>query len=574
MTVRHLTSAEIRAIADSSTAKVLLEERSTPSPGPLQPAVPIEPDMTTPDWESWWLPEPVAAWVDAVSECCQTPKVMAIAAALCAAATLVQGKARVRINEAWEEPLSLFWLVFSPTGTGKSSVLEKAKAPIQALQELRASELADEIQRCTNERARLKSQIERMRRATKAHKYTDGAQEHMQQLRELEHELGECEVPKAPRWLFDNINPTVIPRKMRHNLEAEGVARIAVLDAEGSFLDNLLGKHTGVVDVDPLLKGYSGESIDMVRTVSGQTDTSDTHIRSAHMTALLLVQPHFLDDIRAHPKLGSNGFLGRCLMTHLQPEPLATPYRRKRVPEAVQEGYARWLATLDALPHDTVFEMPPELQSELEAIHNRIEADRTTVKGAEGWCRRALGRICRVYALVNLATQTANLSAQTAQRADQGVGVRTCVRGIVDLNYITKTLYIQGLRTAQAIEPTRSPLPSLSRRALGWFCSALSALPGSKVTLSQIRRGLTIGKGEAERLCDALVETGHLKQGAEVRSGNNRLTVEYTILSTDPLGDPKPGAFLSLLPTGAELDESPASAPDASEYLGEEDFDT
>jgi hypothetical protein len=99
----------------------------------------------------------------------------------------------------------------------------------------------------------------------------------------------------------------------------------------------------------------------------------------------------------------------------------------------------------------------------------------------------------------------------------------------------------------------------------------LLCVAGSRVTLTQIRRGLTLGKGDAESLCNSLVESGHLEQSREVRAGNNRLTVEYIVRSTDPMGASKPAPFLAQLPTGAELDDE-LEPPPPGEYLGEDDF--
>jgi hypothetical protein len=128
------------------------------APAPVE-AIALEPEFTTPEWETWWLPDPVGRWVDACHVAYGVPKVMAIAAALCAACTVTQGLAEVEVRPGWREPLSLYWLVFSPN--------------------------------------RLELQIQRMRRAVKAHAYTEGAQEHLSQLRELEHQHAELTIPMS-----------------------------------------------------------------------------------------------------------------------------------------------------------------------------------------------------------------------------------------------------------------------------------------------------------------------------------------------------------------------------------------
>lgn len=526
-------------------------------------AVEPEPEFTSPEWETWWLPAPVGAWVEAVSAALGTPKSMAIAAAMCAAATVTQGKAWVEIKPGWREPLSLYWLVFSPTGSRKSALLRLATAPIKAMQDARARELEPEIRRASNEKHRLEQQIARMRRATKAHRYTEGAQEHLQQLRELEHEHGALVVPKAPRWLYDDINPTMVPRKLKHNLEAEGIARVAVLDAEGTLLANILGRHSGQLNVDPYLKGYSGDPIDMVRAVHGSENTADTHLDAAHISLLLLVQPHYLDKLRREGDLTANGFLGRCLMTHLDHNPEVLDWDAPEVPEQVQAEYGRWLATLAALPEGTVYAMPRSVHGELRGFHERLERDRIAANGATGWIVRTLGRICRILALSELS--------ETVRLSEPAAGDRARIRVISKLTYLISIIYTRGLAHARAVEPVSDPLARLSRRALRWLRQSDSVKIGSIVTVRALTRALTVPKDRALAVADSLVSDGYLEQLPEVRRANQTLTVSYRVLTLEPgRTDATPPVLLAV---SAELDEPAESAPEPADYLGDEDFE-
>lgn len=496
-----------------------------PGGGAIQRPHPIDPDAATDELESWWLPDPVRVWVDAVAEAYCVPKVMPIAAALCAASLLVQGKARVRINAAWEEELSLYWLVFAPTGMAKSGVMKAALAPVRAIQAGLEEELRPVIIERTNERARLEAQISRMRRANKAHRYTEGAQEHMQQLRELEHELSECEVPVVPEWLHTDCNPTVIPRLMAHNQAAEGIARVAVCDAEGTFLANLLGRHSGHLNVDPLLAAYTGDPIEMVRTVQGSKDLQKWRMASSHMVMCLMVQPHYLDKLRGHPELGDNGWLGRCLMSRVAGTVATTPFERPALSQDVVRGYADWLAQMATVTAGTVYDMPSELLPELERMHDAIEGISLLSQGAIGWSKRSLGRICRIFALIHLAEfhcRTVELSRPASE-----VLVR---EGIGKISYLYNTLYIRTLSQAQALEPTRHTLPALARRALRW-CDSKKV---RQCTLRDVQRALRVSKDDAVATCDLLCETGHLALVDEKKRSNQTLTLTYTVLSTDP----------------------------------------
>lgn len=541
------TTRKLAAMGPASGARVrhLAAVPSTTGDVPTGSVSPLEVPFKTQDMETWWLPEPVGLWVEAQHVALGVPRTMAIAAALCAAATLVQGKVEVEIKPGWREPLCLFWLVFSPTGSRKSALLKAATAPIRRLQQEIEDRLRPDIRDATNTKARLELQAARIRRTVKAHAYSEGHQETMNQLREIEMELAHLDVPMVPRWLYDDINPTVVPRKLRHNQEAEGIARLAVLDAEGTFLANLLGRHSGAVNVDPLLKGYGGEPIDMVRTVQGREETSDTHLDAAHLTLLLLVQPHLLDRINEHPELGANGLLGRCLMSHLESDATALPWDAPEVPQSVQDGYASWLASLGEIPPGTVWQVPKDCLPTLRAMHERLEADRLEGKGATGWTVRTLGRLCRILCLTELLAEPGLLAnvANVAKVPPPSDRARSEGIGKIKLDYLFLSIYIAGLGAAQAVEPTTHPTRSLAPRILRLSVATFASdAVGQSLTLRQIKRLLNVSREDALRGCEELVASGHFIQDAksERRNKNGTVTVSYIIACADPDAKPPP----------------------------------
>jgi hypothetical protein len=364
-----------------------------------------------------------------------------------------------------------------------------------------------------------------MRRATKAHSYSEGSQEHLQQLRELERDLLECVVPVAPKWINTDVNPTIIPRLMAHNLAAEGIARTAVCDAEGSFIANLLGRHSGNLNVDPLLAAYTGDPIEMVRTAPNSTTLQEFRMPSTHMVMCIMVQPHYLDKLRAHPELGDNGWMGRCIISQVGRDPFPTPFERPPIPDSLSEGYAEWIAQLATVREGTVFDMPAECKEELERMHRVIAEESSLSDSAAGWSTRTLGRICRIIALIELG----GFTVRTVRLSDTGPGGRAC--GVLKvLTYLFNTLYIQGLSQARALEPARHPLPHLARRALRWVLTVKRLT----VTLRDLQRGLTISKEDALATCDLLCESGHFELADEKRRGNQTLTLTYNVVSTDP----------------------------------------
>lgn len=530
---------------------------------PRAPTVvaPLAPEPEAIDWESWWLPEPVQRWVDAVATAYAVPRVMPIAAAMCAAATLTQGKVSVQLKPGWREPLSLFWLVFSPTAAMKSSVLSLARKPIEDIQDALARELAPDIRRASNEKNRLELQIQRMRRAVKAHAYTEGAQEHLSQLRELEHELGELVVPKAPRWIFDDINPALVLTKMARNLEAEDIARAGVLDAEGTFVANLLGRHSGHVDVAALLKGYTGEPVYKSRASRSSDVEVDTILPATFFSMCLLVQPHVLDHMRATPELADNGLMGRAIVSQAGGSPGLPPIDAPPVSDAVQGAYARWLATLHALPAGTVHDLSPHFAPGgiLRKLYAELDADLAKGQGAVGWTKRTLGRICRIMALSELS--------ESVRLSDGGAGVAR-TRGEIKIVYLYNTLYSRALTQQRALEPVTHPSLALAHRTLTWLRQSSGLTVGSELNIRQLCRGLTLSKDRVLTVCDELVESGHLEQLAPTVRGNKTLTVTYRVASLDPLGSEAPK--LRVVDPLPHQDSEP---PEPGDYLTDGDFE-
>lgn len=502
-----------------------------PNEGQPADAVPLEPEPVTPEWDTNWLPEPVAAWVNAVHTAYAVPKVMAIAAAMCTAASLVQGKVSVRIKPGWEEPLSLFWLVFSPTASMKSAVLSLATKPLYQLQDAIAADNAPALVASKRRKSLLEGRLKKI-----YGKYaTKGAisEEDRNDLVDGERELDQLVIPTSPRWLYDDVNPALVLTKMRRNLEStEKLARMAVLDAEGTFMSNLLGRHSGHIDVSALLKGYMGEPVNRTRASRAGDDEVDTVLPATYLTMCLMVQPHILDQIRGVAELSDNGLLGRCIVTELGSKASLPRWDAPPVPEAVQTEYARWLVNLNALPAGTVVDLSHHSRPGgiLERFYHTVGEDLGKEQGAAAWSKRSPGRICRLVALSELGSLS-----ELSDRQTGGASARA-LRGEVKISYLVPLLYSRALSSAQAREPHSDPLAALTHRTLRWLRQSTVLTVGSQITLRALIRGLTIKKEAALTVADALVESGHLEQLAPTVRGNRTLTVSYRILSLDPLG--------------------------------------
>lgn len=576
MTERHLTSAELRAKADAVTAKILAK-RPVPGAQAAAPASqrptaslpdlePIAESSVSPDLESWWLPDPVRDWVDAVAAFYGVPKTMPIAGAMCAAATVLQGKVSVEMVPGILQPLTLWWAVMARTGGRKSSVMKLAKAPIIAMQAAESARLKPDIIDRANERARLEAQISRMRRATKAHAYTEGSQEHRQQLRELEAELTACEVPIPFHWVYDNINPAMLPQVLERNLESEDqCARIAIWGEEGTFFANVLGRHSGTPMAETLNQGYSGSSLDSTRKIDGTRQLIDIHVPETFVSMCVFMQPHYRERLR-NQELADNGFLGRLLLSEVGVG--ARPKRGQVQPPSpeVLKGYADWLWRLAAIPAGTVYRLSDAAQALLDAHVEEVDQHAMADGEGQGWALRSPERIARLLAICALG-DVAHV-AHVAHVAPEPRGRHEDIKA----KYLISSLYSAYLREAQAQEPA----PPAPRRDAGdmWARWATSGIQvGEVVTSRQLRR--LKKRWSRERVLEAaheLIAMGILDQEqSPVRSGSVILKEVFRVVGTLA-----PTPALRLVPQpeepppDPELDDDP---PPASEYLGGDEFE-
>jgi hypothetical protein len=451
-----------------------------------------------------WLPEPIRLWCEAVSVALRVPRVLPVASALCSIAALVQGRSLVRIKPGWEEPLCLYWLVFSPTGTRKSEVLKRATAPVRYWQAEMAAKLEAEGIRARSRQKRLEYRRDRLQRQR------DLDENEQRQLDETLLELRELKIPKAPQLLDADINPTVLPRALDQNRAADGIARMAVLDSEGTFLANMLGRHMGGQAItDLLLKAYQGEPVDQTRKNPQTGELMRVQLPHAYLTLLLLLQPHHLEKLRGKPELSDSGMIARCLFSECDAQPLPDWNQEGDVPRHVQEAYDETLLSMTKAGLPEVVDLTP-LGDELGRHYaQHIARTRQAEGAAPGWYNRAFGRACRVIALCHLAG------------------------GKVDVGKIIGAIIGAHEQLARQVERPTIDLPPIARRVLEMAARS----PGQPLVVRAVMRTFTLRREQLQPVLDLLVDTGHLEQGEVRKHRGKEVVASYRVVSTCPEGE-------------------------------------
>jgi hypothetical protein len=489
--------------------------------------VPLTPEEEFVDWEVDWLPDVVRNWVEAQSDAYAVPRVMPIAAAMSAIATILQGKVWVEAKPGRKpEPLSVYWLMCSPTGTMKSLVLDAAKAPIKAI-ESAAVELAKEQAKVNRRtRAMLEGRIKKLRsmHASKGSLSDDQKNE----LTSSDEELYKLPVEKSAKWFYSNINPSLIPRKMADNEEAEGIPRIAVMADEDTFLRNMMGRHSGHADLEVVMSGYTGGAVEMTRKSVSSDATVDVRLDECYLTMLVMTQPHVLDWMRSNSVLADQGFWGRTIVTLLPRRPLP-PDDAPPVPEHVTAAWNRLIERLHAHRGPTVLKVPGSAWGErgaLRALSADARQDTDSGDGGEGYAVRAVGRVARFWALAEMARLMSD--DVSCQEASGPPGPRH--EGI-KINYLVHPLYYQGVTQAQALQPPTATLDGATHRALAWLRRQNGLTMGAEVTLRQLMRALTLNKSVVSAALDELIEHGYLEPGRQIANKGGKTTLTYRVIA-------------------------------------------
>jgi hypothetical protein len=544
--------ADVQRIADSAQRRVVPIRSGMAPQGTtvnVPDGAPVAPSTVSDDLESHWLPAPVRDWVDAVASFAGVPKTMPIAAALCAAATVVQGRASVELAPGVVVPLTLWWCVLARTGGRKSTVMNMAIAPIVAMQESEKRRLLPDIAAAENEIARLDAQIQRMRRATKAHAYTEGAQEHLTQLRELEASRRDIRVPVPARWIYDNINPAMLPPVLQRSVESDdGIARMAIWGEEGTFLANVLGRDSGKPVSETLNQGYSGSALNLVRKLEGSKSYVDVTIDRIFISLCVFTQPHYREKLR-NQELSDNGFLGRLLISECWVGPIPKEGTVSPPSESVLKGYTDWLVQLAQIPVGTVYRLSDAQRARLSRL--RDDADERVMAGedGQGWMLRSAERIAKIVALCGLSDvsenrvptaltdvfndygdigQVSELSELSEHPAHQTAGAREDI----DLEYLIQSLYSRYLAAAQAQEPASV---STTRDGLRQFrhIRQISKV-GDIVTSRQLSRVCSWRSDRAIAAAYELVEMGVLEVAEQpVARGRRTIKEVFRVVRLD-----------------------------------------
>lgn len=334
------------------------------------------------------LPGDIAEYVKAVAESTQTPVDMAGTAALAAIAVCAQGKYCIRGKPDWTEPLNAYFLVVNPPSERKSAVERSIVKPIDEYEKRYNLQHAGRV-----EASKMQKRVLERRQKAVEEQVAKGKAE-AEELDEIAQQIANFEEERPLQLYVDDITT----EKLVSVMGANG-GRAAIVSSEGGIFDTLAGIYTKNVNIDVMLKGYSGDPIRVDRV--GRESES---VLDPTLTILLMAQPSVLSEVMKNAAFRGRGLTARFLYS----VPVSFVGRRnfqsRSVPDALYQRYEQHIVNLledEYTDEPEVIVLTKDASDELAAFAAEIET-RLTGDLAEmsDWGGKLVGNTLRIAGLL------------------------------------------------------------------------------------------------------------------------------------------------------------------------------
>lgn len=365
-------------------------------PDPILPGTlrtpPIPPDV---------LPSWLADMARAVSASTQTPPALAVMSALAVLATVLHRRFEVApFGGDYTEPLALWTLSASPSGTRKSAVLNAMLGPLVRWEKLLRDRMRGEIAKVNATRAVAKKRIERL--------LVDAAKAKEPSEREAiraEVEREETEMPeeiRAPRLFTGDTTA----ERLQAMLVEHGERMAVHSDEAGIFLIMAGIYNGGAANIDVFLQGHAGTPMRVDR--AGRS----AHVDKPALSFGLMVQPDVMSEVAGSSRFRGSGLLARFLYA-MPASNVGTRDVRKHtpIPEEVAAEYRDYLFSLlqgvpgavEAPKVLTLSEAARDVWLDLAEEIERQQGEGGRFESINDWTSKLPGAVARIAALLELA---------------------------------------------------------------------------------------------------------------------------------------------------------------------------
>ena len=437
-------------------------------------------NLNLPSFPVECLPVSLKEYSAAVAKNIQVPIDMTAAAALAVAAICVQGKFEVNVKPGWNEPLNLYIVETANPSERKSPVVKAMTYPLYRYTKQYNEEQAVEISEYRTRHNILQAAVNRLTdQASKGKADTEEVLEKERELMELEKH------PVKPlRLLADDATPEALT-----SLMAENNGKMAVISSEGGLFDMAAGQYNDHVNIDVLLKAFTGDSI-MIDRKGRPSEQIDRPC----LTMLLTVQPSVLNTVMENETFRGRGFLARILYTLPRSMVGQRRFETEPVPHLVREGYEVLLNALLSIsvpefPEQIRLSKPAYLEAKqfAEALEKQLPDE---LEELQDWAGKYHGQVMRVAGILHCCRYDKDaakypIDLETMQAAER-IGeyflshakVAFQIMGLLDSKTVKDAKYI--LKRLETVNDNEISKRGLIRMCMGRFPNAEDMDPGLK----------------------------------------------------------------------------------------------
>lgn len=362
------------------------QEYNNPNPGWPEP-LPFS-KFTLTQFPVDALPSAIAEYVKAVAESTQTSVDMAGTIAISILSTCLQKKYRVQGKPDWTEPVNTYAIVIAPPSERKSSVLHMMIQPVNTYEVQYNREHAASV-----EAGKMQRRILERRQKAIEDKMAKGTAE-ANELEQIAKEIAEYKEEKPLQMYVDDITT----EKLVSIISSNG-GYASLISSEGGIFDTIAGIYTKNVNIDVMLKGYSGDTIRVDRI--GRESES---IMDPALTVLLMAQPSVVSKVLGNATFRGRGLTARFLYS--MPNSIVGE-RKYRSSVCTPEIYQKYEGLVVNMLQDEYAEKPeiitlsPEADQMLEDFANWLEPE---LKGdyweIADWAGKLVGNVLRISGLL------------------------------------------------------------------------------------------------------------------------------------------------------------------------------
>ena len=392
---KALAKSRAKSTGSKSSASPEMHSPAVHSPAAHSPASDIKwetpipfAERKVPPFPLDALPKPIAAYVSALAEATQTPVDMAASCSIAIMSVALQGKYQVEAKADWIEPVNTYVLIIMPPSERKSAVESAMVKPLTKFEmEENAKKKSLIIQNQSERRI-----LERKQRAIEDQISKGKATQ--EDLEKISEEIASFKEVTPTRLYVDDITTEKLIQVL-----AENNGRAAILSTEGGIFDMLSGIYTKTVNIDVMLKGYSGDPI-RVERVGRPSD----FIPNPLLTVLLMGQPSVLTGIMTNVTFQGRGFTGRFLYCMPVSKVGSRRYRTKPIPPEVYQAYEDRIMNLlqDEYPgYAKYITFSPEADKMMESFSNEVEKQlKSDLSDLTNWAGKLAGNTVRIAGLL------------------------------------------------------------------------------------------------------------------------------------------------------------------------------